>query len=160
MTTVAYNNVLFICAARMAGQAIVVASYSYNTDTDLSAVKQALEQPSMNLSPGKHYSFNAGSNAWHFISGAFGFTYVIIELRRKAFYGGLFYNLCMTDFIFPSVDDQGLIYTLVCAANYPQRCAHMCLEELQRTVSKHSAHAPNWLIVAAKCFFLLCLNSL
>jgi hypothetical protein len=69
MSTVAYNNVLFICAARMAGQAIVVASYSYNTDTDLSAVKQALEQPSMNLSPGKHYSFNAGPNAWHFISG-------------------------------------------------------------------------------------------
>lgn len=65
----AYNNVLFICAARMAGQAIIVASYSYNTDTDLSAVKQALEQPSMNLSPGKHYSFNVGQLAWHLISG-------------------------------------------------------------------------------------------
>jgi hypothetical protein len=53
----------------MAGQAIIVASYSYNSDTDLSPVKQALEQPSMNLSPGKHYSFNVGQLAWHLISG-------------------------------------------------------------------------------------------
>jgi len=102
MSAPAYNNVLFVCAARMAGQALIIASYSYNTDTDISAVKQALEQPNMNLSPGKHYSFNVGQLAWHLIS-----------------------------------DDQGLIYVVVCAGNYPQRCAHMCLEELQRTfVSK------------------------
>ena len=69
MSAPAYNNVLFVCAARMAGQALIIASYSYNTDTDISAVKQALEQPNMNLSPGKHYSFNVGQLAWHLISG-------------------------------------------------------------------------------------------
>lgn len=53
----------------MAGQAIIVASYSYNTETELGAVKQVLEQPTINLSPGKHYSFNAGEVSWHLISG-------------------------------------------------------------------------------------------
>mmetsp|Transcript_11716 Transcript_11716/g.20631 ORF Transcript_11716/g.20631 Transcript_11716/m.20631 type:complete len:230 (-) Transcript_11716:224-913(-) len=97
-----YSNVFFLCTARMAGQAIIVASYSYNTETELGAVKQVLEQPTINLSPGKHYSFNAGEVSWHLIS-----------------------------------DDQNLIYVLICNTKYPQRCAHMCLEELQRTfVSK------------------------
>lgn len=31
-------------------------------------------------------------------------------------------------------DDQGIIYILICVAGYPQRCAHLCLEELQQTV--------------------------
>ena len=53
----------------MAGHGIVVASYSYNTETELSGVKQVLEQPNMNLSPGKHYSFSVGNMAWHLISG-------------------------------------------------------------------------------------------
>ena len=64
-----YSNVFFLCTARMAGQAIIVASYSYNTETELGAVKQVLEQPTINLSPGKHYSFNAGEVSWHLISG-------------------------------------------------------------------------------------------
>jgi hypothetical protein len=29
-------------------------------------------------------------------------------------------------------DDMGLIYILICQQNYPQRCAHACLEELNR----------------------------
>jgi hypothetical protein len=118
----AYNNVLFVCAARMAGQAIIVASYSYNSDTDLSPVKQALEQPSMNLSPGKHYSFNVGQLAWHLIPGTIPWFQLSIVNHRVL-------RLFLRD-----TDDQGLIYVLVCAINYPQRCAHMCLEELQRTV--------------------------
>jgi hypothetical protein len=65
----AYNNVFFLCAARMAGQAIIVASFSYNTETELGAVKQVLEQPNMNMQPGKHYSFNVGQLAWHLIAG-------------------------------------------------------------------------------------------
>lgn len=65
----AYNNVFFLCAARMAGQGIIIASYSYNTETELGAVKQVLEQPNMNMSPGKHYAFNVGQLAWHLISG-------------------------------------------------------------------------------------------
>jgi hypothetical protein len=55
--------------ARLAGQALVVASYSYNTETDLGAVKQVLEQPNVSMSPGKHYSFTVGQMAWHLISG-------------------------------------------------------------------------------------------
>lgn len=69
MSTPFYSNVFFLCTARMAGQAIIVASYSYNTETELGAVKQVLEQPTINLSPGKHYSFNAGEVSWHLISG-------------------------------------------------------------------------------------------
>lgn len=30
-------------------------------------------------------------------------------------------------------DEQEIIYILVCKLTYPQRCAHTCLEELQRT---------------------------
>lgn len=82
----------------MAGQGIVVASYSYNTDTDIGGIKQVLEQPNMNMSPGKHYSFSVAQMAWHLIA-----------------------------------DDLGLIYILICQINYPQRTAHACLEELQRT---------------------------
>eukprot|EP01038_Epipyxis_sp_PR26KG_P009136 gene9136-12322_t len=93
-----YGNVLFLGVARIANQGIVVASYSYNTETDLGGVKQVLEQPNLNMSPGKHYSFAVGQLAWHLIA-----------------------------------DDLGLIYIVICQASYPQRCAHMCLEELQRT---------------------------
>jgi hypothetical protein len=92
------QNVYYLGVARLAGQGIVVASFSYNTETDIGGVKQVLEQPNMNMSPGKHYTFSVGQLAWHLIS-----------------------------------DDLGLIYILICALNYPQRCAHMCLEELQRT---------------------------
>jgi hypothetical protein len=63
-----YNNVFFLAAARMAGQGIIVASYSYNTETELGAVKQVLEQPN-SMTPGKHYSFNVGQLSWHLISG-------------------------------------------------------------------------------------------
>ena len=31
-------------------------------------------------------------------------------------------------------DELGLIYIAICSQKYPQRCAHMCLEELQRQV--------------------------
>lgn len=67
----AYNNVYFVAAARMAGQAIVIASFSYNTETELGAVKQVLEQPNMNMAPGKHYSFHVGQLGWHLISGMY-----------------------------------------------------------------------------------------
>lgn len=33
-----------------------MASHSYNTETDLSAVKQVLEQPNMSLNPGSFIS--------------------------------------------------------------------------------------------------------
>lgn len=71
MATTFYENVFFLGVARIAGQGVVVASYSYNTETDLSGVKQVLEQPNMNMSPGKHYSFSVGQMAWHLIAGRF-----------------------------------------------------------------------------------------
>ena len=40
MSTTNYGNVYFVGVARIAGGAIVVANYSYNTETDLGAVKQ------------------------------------------------------------------------------------------------------------------------
>ena len=64
-----YKNVYFMGVARMAGQSIILTSYSHHTETELGAVKQALEQPNMNLAPGKHYSFNVGPLTWHLISG-------------------------------------------------------------------------------------------
>ena len=66
-----YGNVFFLGVARIATpkQGIVVGSYSYNTETDLSAVKQLLEQPN-NLSTGKHFSFSSGKLAWHLIQGS------------------------------------------------------------------------------------------
>ena len=93
-----FGNVHFVGVARVAGQGIVIASHSYNTETDLNGVKQVLEQPNMTMSPGKHYSFSVAQVAWHLIA-----------------------------------DDMGLIYILICKLTYPQRCAHTCLEELQRT---------------------------
>lgn len=115
-----YEKVFFLGIARMAGQGIVVASYSYNTDTDLSGVKQVLEQPNMNMSPGKHYSFSVGQMAWHLIAGD-AFHLLSTDLR-------------LTPCPCLPADDLGLIYILICELNYPQRTAHACLEELQRTV--------------------------
>lgn len=75
-----------------------MASHSYNTETDLSGVKQVLEQPNMSLNPGKHYSFSVANLAWHIIA-----------------------------------DDSALIYIMITKSNYPQRCAHAGLEELQKS---------------------------
>lgn len=65
-----YGQVHFLGVARIAGQGLILASHSYNTQTDLDAVKQVLEQPNMNMAPGKHYSFAVGQLAWHLIAGA------------------------------------------------------------------------------------------
>ena len=64
-----YGNVLFLGVARIADhQGIVVASRSYNTKTE-PEVKPILEQPNMQMEPGKHYSFTVGQLAWHLIAG-------------------------------------------------------------------------------------------
>eukprot|EP00599_Poterioochromonas_sp_BG-1_P003628 CAMPEP_0173148854 /NCGR_PEP_ID=MMETSP1105-20130129/9975_1 /TAXON_ID=2985 /ORGANISM="Ochromonas sp., Strain BG-1" /LENGTH=228 /DNA_ID=CAMNT_0014063603 /DNA_START=165 /DNA_END=851 /DNA_ORIENTATION=- len=75
----AFNgNVFFLGVARMQGYGIVVASYSYNTETDLGGVKQVLEQPNMNMTPGKHYSFAVAQLAWHLIADESGLIYILI----------------------------------------------------------------------------------
>lgn len=64
-----FGNLHFLGVARIAGQGIVVASHSYNTETDLNGVRQVLEQPNMSIAPGKHYSFGVAQVMWHLISG-------------------------------------------------------------------------------------------
>lgn len=65
----ANQNVFFVGVARIAGQGIVVGSFSYNTETDLVGVKQVIEQPNLSMIAGKHYSFTVGQVAWHLIQG-------------------------------------------------------------------------------------------
>jgi hypothetical protein len=64
-----YGNVHFLAVARIQGQGIILASHSYNTETDLNGVRQVLEQPNMSMQPGKHYNFNVAQLAWHLIAG-------------------------------------------------------------------------------------------
>ena len=66
-----HGNVFFLGVARVPDQALVVASYSHFTETDLGGVKQVLDQPNMNMAFGKHYSFSVGQLAWHLIKGVF-----------------------------------------------------------------------------------------
>ena len=64
------QNVFFMGVARIAdGQAIIISSHSYNSETQLPTVKEVLQQPNMSLSAGKHYSFNVSTLAWHLIAG-------------------------------------------------------------------------------------------
>ena len=67
--TTSYGNIFFLGVARIANQAIIMASHSYNAVTDLGAVKQVLEQPNMSMAPGNYYSFTVNKLAWHLIAG-------------------------------------------------------------------------------------------
>ena len=52
------GNVQFLAVARLSfREGIIMASHSYNTETDLTAVKQVLEQPNMSLNPGTFITF-------------------------------------------------------------------------------------------------------
>ena len=77
-----YGNVFFLGVARIANQAIIMASHSYNTVTDLGAVKQVLEQPNMSMAPGKHYSFTVNKLAWHLIAGKSRLSDGVIEREK------------------------------------------------------------------------------
>lgn len=127
-----FGNVNFLGVARVAGQGIVVASHSYNTEIDLNGVRQVLEQPNMSIAPGKHYSFGVAQVMWHLISGQAGPS-LSSYTHHFTFASSVVIFIFMI-YIVPS-DDAGLIYILICKTSYPQRCAHTCLEELQRTVS-------------------------
>lgn len=66
----ATRNVFFVGIARVANQAhIIVASKSNHAETDLGAVKEVLDQPTNNFTPGKHFNFTAGKVAWHMEAG-------------------------------------------------------------------------------------------
>ena len=64
------HNLYFLGVARVQGEGIVIAQHSNDSNVELSGVTQVIEQPTMNMQPGKHYSFNVGENqAWHLICG-------------------------------------------------------------------------------------------
>ena len=87
------QNIHFLGVGRVAGQGIVIADYSYKSKTDITGVKQVLEQPNMQLSPGKHYRFVTGHLAWHLISGnlwSIVTWYISEEYHRK---WNIFYDL-------------------------------------------------------------------
>lgn len=65
-----YNNVYFIGVARVQGVGIIVASFSHNTETDLGGVKTMLEQPTLSMQVGKHYSFQSGNAHYNLIQGS------------------------------------------------------------------------------------------
>ena len=66
-------NIYFLAVARVQGEGIVVASHSNDSSVELSGVTQVIEQPTMSMQPGKHYSFDVGKapggQTWHLISG-------------------------------------------------------------------------------------------
>jgi len=65
------QNVFFLAVARLSPEmrGIIIGNFSYNTETDLNGVKKVLEQPNLDMKPGKHYSFNVNDVAWHLIQG-------------------------------------------------------------------------------------------
>jgi len=65
------GSVFFMGVARMSPLATLVASNSYHAETDSSAVKQVLDQPTNNFSPGQHFNFNAGEVTWHLVAGIY-----------------------------------------------------------------------------------------
>lgn len=92
MPTELHDNVFFVGVARLAVQAMVIASLPYNLrDIDLGGVRQVLQQPNMNMSPGKHYSFNVDSSgmAWHLIAGKHPCFRISPVFRRSAVVGAL-----------------------------------------------------------------------
>ena len=74
------GNVHFACVARLdRGEAIIIASHSNNSETDLDGVKQVLQQPNISMTAGKHYSFSAAGSAWHLITDQTGLIYILIS---------------------------------------------------------------------------------
>jgi hypothetical protein len=52
------GNVQFLAVSRLSfGQALILASFSFNAETDLEAVKQVVQQPNMSLAPGILFYF-------------------------------------------------------------------------------------------------------
>ena len=65
------QNIFFVGVGRLSSEqkGVVVASYAKNSNIDLDGVRSVLEQPSLNMSQGKHYNFNVDEVTWHLISG-------------------------------------------------------------------------------------------
>lgn len=75
-----YNNIYFLAIARKQGpSAVTVASYAYNSQTDVSIVNKVLEQPNMNIQAGKHYTFGVDRLGGHVISDDNGVMYLLFS---------------------------------------------------------------------------------
>ena len=120
------QNLFYVGVARNDnGRGIVLGGHANHTEVDLKGIRQVLEQPGLDITPGKHYSFTVSDVAWHLIQGIF-----IIHNCYSLFIAItlLFLHLICTDEYF-------IYYVLICKQYYPQRVAHACLDELQRQVS-------------------------
>jgi hypothetical protein len=117
----------FLGVARVASSSDVIAAASFeNSEIDIISMKQVLEQPNICLQPGKHYTFSSGSFAWHLFAGNYCRMRLIV----------IFF--CCYCLLF--IDDLCLVYIMISSLNYPQRCAHLCLEELQVDVRFLNIH--------------------
>ncbi len=74
MSAINDGKVFFLGIARIAQEnpkhSVVVASNSHNAQINIEAVHQILNDPSLNMVSGKHYSFTANALGWHFVSGS------------------------------------------------------------------------------------------
>lgn len=61
-------NLFFLGISKIEGGAIILASLSYHSDTDLNTIKEVLNQPNI-LVPNKLYNLEAGQLSWHLLSG-------------------------------------------------------------------------------------------
>lgn len=110
-----YGNIHFIGLARLvSGKGVILASHSYNTKIDLNGVKQVIEQPNICMQQSKFYSFSVGSQSWHLVADTISTSNDEKPESRLI------------------LDQSELIYIVISKLNYPQRCAHMCLDECQK----------------------------
>ena len=122
------QNLFYVGVARNDnGRGIVLGGHANHTEVDLKGIRQVLEQPGLDITPGKHYSFTVSDVAWHLIQGIF------------IYYSFLFFILYSILILlllhFIRTDEYFIYYVLICKQYYPQRVAHACLDELQRQVS-------------------------
>lgn len=73
------QNVYYMAVARVQGEGIVVASHSNDVEVDENAVCSVIDSPTMQVEPGKHYTFSVGdTQAWHLIGDQLGMIYILI----------------------------------------------------------------------------------
>lgn len=129
LSPIYYNmseNVYFMGVSRRLStekqRSVVVASYSHNSTVHLASVKEILDQSNISMTSGKIYNMLFDSLGWHFSAGKTG-----ISVPNS------FRIICVTSPL--CIDNRGLVYTMICHANYPTRCVVTALQELERLVS-------------------------
>lgn len=119
----AEHNLYFLGVARVQGEGIVIAQHSNDSNVELSGVTQVIEQPTMNMQPGKHYSFNVGENqAWHLICDELGLIYILIcvpSYKAKCAY------LCLDELQRQFMHSVGEKATTAKTEQYSSHCRNM-----------------------------------